>query len=64
MASVEKWNDAGIKPYKFKLGFQNESKENIQLPLRVCKATSNIKSLGVNKYINMLPVWFLKYVVF
>jgi len=59
----KKWIDAGIKPYKFKSGFQNEAKENIQLPLRACKATLKIRSLSVNKYINTFPVWFLKYAV-
>lgn len=59
----KKWNDAGIKPYTFKLGFQNEPKENIQLPHRACEVTLKIRSLSVNKYINTLPVWFLKYAV-
>lgn len=59
----KKWNDAVIKIYKFKSGFQNELEENIQLLLRACKATLKIRSLSMNKYINMLPVWFLKHVV-
>lgn len=59
----KKWKDAGIKAYKFKSGFQNGLEENIPLPLRACKATLKIRSQGMNKYINMLLVWFLKYVV-
>jgi len=63
MAPAEKWNDAGIRPYKFKWGFQNEPKENIQLLLGVFKTTLKIISLSMKKYINTLSIRFLKYAV-